>query len=151
MSVLVVGGVSFLSGMKYGQRRGMGAREGEWGSFRNVLPEDRTMRMEQLGGGGNGMRRMGVNGTRGGEVFVGGEVIKKDPEGITLKLRDGGSRIVFTSSSTKVTKNVSGKLEDIEGGNQVLISGTGNQDGSMTAAVIQLSPVIPSTATSTQK
>ncbi len=88
--------------------------------------------------GGMGMRN-GPGGVMGGS-FVSGEIIGKDQNSITIKLRDGGSKIIFLSSSTEISKFVSGLPADLESGKTVTISGKQNPDGSVTAETIQLRP-----------
>ena len=41
---------------------------------------------------------------------------------------------------TQISKTVEGKIEDIEIGKQIMVSGDQNSDGSITAKTIQLSP-----------
>ena len=71
---------------------------------------------------------------------VTGEVIAKDDESITVKVEDGGSKIVFISDTTTVRKTDEGNLNDLVEGTQVLIFGSENADGSITAENIQLNP-----------
>ena len=86
------------------------------------------MRFRGMGGG--------QGGNRGG--FLGGEVLSKDATSITLKLRDGGSKIVFYATSTQMRKQVEGTIDDIVVGKQVMVNGSTNSDGSVTADMIQL-------------
>jgi len=44
---------------------------------------------------------------------------------------------------TQISKTVEGKIEDIEIGKQIMVSGDQNSDGSITAKTIQLSPRYP--------
>jgi hypothetical protein len=80
----------------------------------------------------------------GGRAVMGGmtagEVLSKDAQSLTVKLRDGGSKIVFYSASTTVNKMTEGSLDDVIQGSNVTINGTTNQDGSVTAQMIQLRP-----------
>ena len=90
----------------------------------------------RMGGSGAADARMRFSG--GGNVF--GEVITKDATSMTLKLRDGGSRIVFYSDTTPLTKTASGTIEELVIGQNVIIGGKSNEDGSISADSIQLAP-----------
>ena len=72
-----------------------------------------------------------------------GEVISADDKSITIKLRDGGSQIIFFTPSTPVTKSVSSSASDVAVGEQVTVSGAKNQDGSISAQSIQIRPNLP--------
>lgn len=71
--------------------------------FRNLSSEERRERMQEFMGDrevpdmGNRMGRMGS-----GTGFVQGEIINKDEISITVKLVDGGSKLVFYSEDTRI-------------------------------------------------
>ena len=141
LAVLLVGSGAFYGGMKYAQgktptnvgRSGMGM-----GNFANLTPEERQARLQQFGATGMGGNRgtRGPNGAGGG--FSGGEIIAKDDKSITIKLQDGGSKIVFLSASTTVMKAITGSPADLTVGTQVSAGGSANSDGSITAQSIQI-------------
>jgi len=83
-----------------------------------------------------GKINQGVRGGMGGEL-ISGEVLSIDTESITLKLRDGGSKIIFFSPTTKIEKTTEGIASDVVIGKTIMINGTSNSDGSVSAALIQ--------------
>ena len=112
---LIIVILTFYGGMKYNQSK-IPAR----GNFTNFT------------GGQRGI------GTRSGGGVVNGEILSKDAVSITIKIRDGGSKIVFLSATTPITKTVAGSQSDLVVGKQVNTMGTENPDGSVTAKSIQI-------------
>lgn len=137
LTAVVVGGGSFWGGIKYGQSAKSAAGRG---GFANLSSEERQQRLQELGAGVGGFRG-GRGGGQGGSGFTSGEVISKDDKSVTIKLRDGGSKIVFLSGSTEVSRFVEGTLSDLEIGKNISVDGTVNSDGSVTAQTVQLRPV----------
>jgi len=119
---VVVGGGAFYGGMKYAE---------------NKAVSDRQQRIQQFGGSGTGFRN-GGSGNRTAGGFASGEILSKDDKSITIKMRDGGSKIIFFSDTTEIGKFVNGASSDLEVGKNVSINGTANSDGSITAQTIQL-------------
>jgi hypothetical protein len=100
-------------------------------------------------GGGNGYGfpggANGANGTlrRGGAVS--GSIIATDSSSITVKTTDGSTKIVLVSSSTTVSKVSQGSLSDLTTGQEVVVTGTTNSDGSVSATRIQLGTGVSAT------
>jgi len=134
IGVLVVGGLSFYGGMKYGENQSSVSVRG--GTFADLSPEERQARFQQFGAPGTGSTRAGAARTGGG--FVSGEILSKDATSITVKLSDGGSKIVFVSDSTKLSKSSDATSADLSVGETVTASGTTNQDGSVSAQSVQI-------------
>ena len=140
---VVVGGGAFYGGMKYAQGR---ISQGFWEGMANINLSGQS----PSGQGGLRGGRAGTTGTDGG--FTAGEIIAKDDKSITVKLRDGlsgqgGSKIVFFSDATEISKFANGAAADLEIGKSVSLSGKANSHGSITAQSIQLRPMPVSTPT----
>lgn len=102
-------------------------------AFGNLSEEDRRQQFQQMGtaqiGGGNERARIG-SGTSG-------EIISKDDESITVKLANGGSKIVFVSAATEIMKTTVGTADDLSVGKTIIVTGDANSDGSISAKTIQ--------------
>ncbi len=84
----------------------------------------------------SGMR--GNFGSRAGGGVASGDIVSFDNGMLSLKMRDGGSKIIVVASSTKVLKTTEGALSEVTPGQTVMIIGKTNGDGSITAESIQL-------------
>ena len=122
IGAVILSGGSFYAGMKYDQSKN---------------PPISANRF-----GGNGGQR-GARGGAGGGGFVSGEILSKDATGITIKLQDGGSKIILLSGTTPVMKSTSGTTQDLAVGTQVTVIGSANTDGSITAQSVQIRPPSP--------
>lgn len=136
-AIVVVGAGCFYGGMLYEKSKAV---------TQNFTSEQRQVfgRMQK---NGDGQARMGNRASGAG--FVNGDIISKDDKSITVKSSDGGSKIIFLSESTKVMKSVDSDISDLKAGKNVMISGSANADGSITAESIQLRPNVEANATST--
>lgn len=145
LGALVFGGGGFYAGTKYDQnKKTVGGV-----NFANLSQSDRQQRFSQMGGGQGGGR---MGSAQAGAGFINGEIIAKDDKSVTIKLGDGGSKIVFYSASTQVQKMADMPIGDLVIGQQVAASGTVNSDGSVTAKTIQLRPaVVAPTGSATPK
>lgn len=139
---IVAAGAGFLAGIKYDQSKNSTPRfAGQ--NPQNLSEADQQRMAQQFRGNGmaqTGAMRAGFSGAN----FISGEIISQDEKSLTVKLRDGGSKIVFYSANTEVMKSATGTPEELKVGQTVTASGTANQDGSITAQSIQLRPEMPS-------
>lgn len=132
----VVGAGAFYGGVKYGMGK-------------NVSGADRSQFAGRQGGMQNGQGSQnqrtvgsGKQGTGGADSgFSGGEIISKDDKSVTIKTKDGGSKIVYFSDATSIGKETSGATSDLAVGQQVMINGKTNTDGSVAAQNIQIRSV----------
>jgi hypothetical protein len=120
VAVAIAGG-SFYGGMTYAQSK-TPAR----GQFANA----------QLNGQ--------LGSTRGTSTGMGGltsgEIISKDATSITIKMSDGSTKIALISTSTQIMKTAAGTLTDLSAGTSVVVTGSANSDGSVTAQSVQIRP-----------
>ena len=126
IALIIVGAGGFYGGMKYGESQ----------VLKNLTPEKMRNIFQQRGGPVFNQNQ----GQRQRAGFLSGQVISKDEKGLTIKLADGSTKIIFLSPSTQVTKAAEAKIEEIEIGKEILVTGTQNEDGSLTARAVQLSP-----------
>ncbi len=125
LGIVIIGGVSFYGGIKY---------SGSKSPFNQRMGESRFA-------GGDGVNMHGSQGTETNVVV--GEIIAKDDTSITIKLPDGGSRIVFFTQSTVIAKNATTSAADLVIGENVVANGSANADGSTNAETIQLGSGMP--------
>ncbi|MBU4482229.1 hypothetical protein KKC16_02145 [Patescibacteria group bacterium] len=78
---------------------------GQRPNFQNMSDEERAKMREQMvvGGGTAGGGRVRSGNMGGGATRLVGEILDKDESTITLKLKDGGSKLIFFSEDTNVS------------------------------------------------
>ncbi len=128
---LIIGlGAGFFGGMQYqSSKQTTVASQYGSGQFGNG----------QYGPGG--MVRNGNGQARnrnGGGV---GQIISMDANSITVKLANGSTRIILLSDSTSIEQTTSASRTDLKVGDNVLVIGQANSDGSVTAKNIQINPL----------
>jgi len=130
LAVILVGAGAFYGGIQYANAKKQSAGNNWQGA------NGQTGQRGAGVGSGQGFGR--AMGNRGG--MISGDIIAKDDKSITIKLRDGGSKIVFFANSTEISKFTAGATSDLEIGKSVTANGTTNSDGSVSAQMIQLRP-----------
>lgn len=121
IAIIIVGAAAFYGGTRYEKRQ-----SGQQFSQRAGM-----MRNGQGAIGGARVRNGG---------FIGGEVIKMDEQSMTVKLADGGSKLIFVADNTSILKSASGTKADLSVGTNITANGTVNADGSITAQSVQIRP-----------
>lgn len=134
---LVVGGAGFYGGTVYEKNSVVASGQGRNAASGNFAGRNGGV---QQGAGAQGQARSGVAGARNGGGFILGQVIAMDDKSITVKDRNGSSKIILYSSSATVGKTVDGTAADLATGQEVMVNGTTNSDGSVTAQNIQIRP-----------
>lgn len=122
---ILIGCGSFYGGLKYA--------ESKRPNFGNLSPQERQQRFGNMAG----------NRQNNGANITSGEIISKDDKSLTIKLRDNGSKIIFFSDSTQISKFAAGAISDLAVGENLMITGSANSDGSITAQTIQIRPQMP--------
>ncbi len=129
--------LSFNLGIYYtkktGTQRNQDFSQNNFGRSQNGLG-DGNQRFQN--GGGPGV--MNSEGRSQMGRMTAGEVLSIDGSSMTVKLRDGGSRLILLSNDTKVSKSIDGQTSDIKQGQNVVVNGSSNQDGSLVAESVQL-------------
>ncbi len=122
---VVVGGIGFFGGMQY---------------QKSQVPQRGQFAQMMGGNGANGNFRTGAgrNGANGGAVR--GEIVSNDNGTLTVKLGDGSTKLVLLSGNTNISKATAGTKDDLKSGQQVMVIGTTNSDGSVTAQMVSLNP-----------
>ena len=114
---LVVGGASFYGGMQYQKNQNT----------------NNTGERQFMAGGQNGQMGQRRGNFSQGSRPVNGEIVSQDANSITVKMRDGSSKIVILSDQTTINKSSEGTKADLKTGENVTAFGTTNSDGSVTA------------------
>ena len=125
VGAVVIGGGSFFAGTRY-QGNDTSSQPG---NFSN-MGQPGQARMGQNSGAG-------MRAPQAGGITM-GEILSKDDSSITVKLPNGGSKIVFFSESTTVNKSTAGSIADLAVSENVVVNGSANTDGSINAQSIQL-------------
>jgi hypothetical protein len=124
VGIIVLAGV-FYGGMTYGG---------------NNVRAAISSRSQGLGTGNFAGR---TGGARGAGGFTTGQIISENSTSITVALASGGSKIVFLDNTTPITKQANGTIADLAVGTNVMVTGTANTDGSISAQSVQIRPKMP--------
>lgn len=134
--LIIVAVLSFYAGTKTNSGKNMGA-----GSYMmNQGNFNKEGNSDKRGSNGDRANQFTTRGLGNGVNMASGEIINKDENSLTIKLRDGGSKIIFINKDTKIQKISDGTLSDLSVGSQITISGQTNTDGSVNASSIQQRP-----------
>lgn len=105
------------------------------GAVKNFNPSSFAAGQGRMDGTGSGARMQG-GAARGN--MISGKIISNDNQSITVKLADGGSKIVYFSDKTNIGQAVSAGSADLAAGKSVIVNGTANSDGTLSAQMIQI-------------
>jgi hypothetical protein len=120
LGVIIIAGGAFYAGTAYGKGQTPAA------SARGA-------------GAGFAGRTGGARGGAGG--FTTGQILSVSGTSMTIQQQNGSSsEIVILSPSTQVLKTTTGSATDLTAGTNVVVTGTPNSDGSLTAQSVQIRP-----------
>ena len=133
LALVVVGGGAFYGGMKYGENRVLQDPTALFQEMRGQFGQ----RMQIQGQFPDGMPTPGAGDAR--RPVLGGSVgTVQEIEGNTLFINtEEGTVRVLTTDTTFIEKYASVDLADLDVGEQVIVSGSQNDDGSVTARSIR--------------
>jgi pectate lyase len=114
------------------------------GGFYAGLQYQKSQRGTQFAGrsGANGQGFAGRFGGANGANFspVRGQILSISDNSITVKQLDGTTKIVVVSSTTAFANTQKAAKTDLKTGDNVMVVGTTNSDGSVTASNVSINP-----------
>lgn len=75
-----------------------------------------------------------------GQTVTGGEILSLSDNNLTIKLSDGGSKIIYFATSTEMWRQIAVQLSDFKIGESITANGIENDAGALEADIIQLRP-----------
>ncbi len=127
VALFLVGGASgFFGGTQYQKSKS---------------PLSSLQRFGAMAGNFNGDPTSQRRGLAEGQTAVSGEVISKDATSLTIKLPDNSSKVILLTNDVPVRQTTESNLESVKVGESVMIQGQQNQDGSITAQLVQVGQV----------
>ena len=147
--ILVVGGATFLGGVKYQENKI--SKMDQESPFAAGNPFSVRSQMENRNGNNqtNNTKNTGVGEKRMGNGQVMGEITSVADTSITVKMTDGSSKIILISDKTSINKASAATRTDLKVGEKVSVFGTPNTDGSVSGSSIQLNPSMPNVPSGT--
>jgi len=137
LMLAVVGG-SFYAGMLYGQGQGGSTAAGvdQFAAFATARANGEAPAGGQFNGQFGGRDQGSAQGA--GNTF--GQIESIADGVVTLTTDAGGTVKVQVADTTLIEKNASVTINELEVGETVIVSGSENADGSITARSVQVSP-----------
>lgn len=136
IGAIVIAGLSFFAGTRYQLSQASSSAQG----FGNGQGQRIVQGNSQGSGQGNGQQqnngKSGQNGFQGG--MISGEIASQDGQSLTIKMADGSTKIVIVAESTTYKKSTDASASDLKIGESIMVSGTSNTDGSVTAKTVTI-------------
>jgi len=139
--LIVAGGGGFFGGMQYEKKK---LQDNPAEIFGAIRGNNTNGSVRQFGNPNGGSTNRAFPGGMGRGVS--GTIESISGTTMTVKSVDGSSKIVILPSSASITKSATGSAADLVTGETVMVTGTTNDDGSVTAVNIQLNPTMPTGA-----
>ncbi|MCO6450932.1 MAG: hypothetical protein J5I90_09125 [Caldilineales bacterium] len=140
--IAFMAGGSFYAGTVYGQQQAAATQnanftpgQGHFPNNGNGAPGDFPQGFPEEFPQGQQPNRFGG---AGGGTF--GQIEQIDGDTLTISTQNSGEKQVIVTDTTLIEKNTSVGVSDLETGESVIISGSENDDGSITARSIQVAP-----------
>ena len=136
--VLVLMGGSFYGGTLYGKQTAEPALPAEFAERMAKFAEEGGVMPEpgqSFGQGGLGRLRVDSGQVGGGYA---GQIEENDGSTIIISSFDGAQTVVKVTDTTLIEKYASVTAAELEVGEQVIVSGSQNDDGSITARSVQV-------------
>jgi len=121
IAIIVAGGAGFYGGMLYGKQSVPKAPAGSALAARGNFSGTRT----------------GARGANGAG-FISGQILAKTDNSLTIKSSTAGSQIVFLAPSSQIMESSTTTIANLNVGQNVMVTGTTNSDGSVTARTVQI-------------
>jgi hypothetical protein len=122
IAIIIAGGAGFYGGMIYGKQ---------------AAPKVATTAGANRAGF-TGTARTGARTGVNGAGIVNGQILAKTDNSLTIKSATAGSQIVFLAPSTQIMQSSTTTINNLNVGQNVMVSGTTNSDGSVTARTVQV-------------
>ena len=136
--VLAIAGASFYGGTVYGESQAADSVTAAPAGFpAGAIPFDGQPGDFQ-GRRAQGQGEAGGFAAPAGMTF--GEIESIDGNTLTLTTQAGGAMTVLVTDTTLIEKNASVAVSDLVAGDTVIVSGSDNDDGSITARSVQVAP-----------
>lgn len=136
--LLVIAAASFYGGMVYGKSQAADSVTAAPAGFPAAVVPLNGQPGDLLG-----QRPLGQNGAGGFAAPAGmtfGQIEAIDGNTLTVTTQAGGTRTVQVTDTTLIEKNASVAVSDLAAGDTVIVSGSDNDDGSITARSVQVAP-----------
>jgi hypothetical protein len=124
VAIIVAGGVGFFGGMQF--QKSTGAKVAATGFNRAGLT------------GTAAGQRTGTRNTANASGFTSGQILAKTDNSLTIKSATGGSEIVFLAASSQIMQSSTTTIASLNVGQNVMVTGTTNSDGTITAKTVQV-------------